>query len=77
LIISYPLAINTMTTLTIQISDTDRDLFEKLAKRFNAKILEVVEEDVQPNLETIAAISDARLRKTKVIDDLDLFFKEL
>lgn len=66
-----------MTTLTIQISDTDRDLFEKLAKRLNAKILKVVEEEKQPNLDTIQAISEARLRKTTKISDVDLFFKEL
>ena len=66
-----------MTTLTIQISDKDRDLFERLAKRLNVKILEVVEEKLQPNVITRRAISEARLRKTKKIDNLDLFFKGL
>ena len=66
-----------MTTLTIQISDEDRDLFERLAKRLNVKILEVVEGKMQPNIATKKAISDARLRKTKKIDNLDLFFKGL
>ncbi|MES2455019.1 MAG: hypothetical protein V4594_05750 [Bacteroidota bacterium] len=66
-----------MTTLTIQISDKDRDLFEKLAKRLNVKILEVVEDKPQPNTATKRAISDARSRKTKKIDNLDLFFKGL
>lgn len=66
-----------MTTLTIQISDKDRDLFERLAKRLNVKILEIVEEKLQPNAATKRAISDARLKKTKKIDDLDLFFKGL
>ena len=66
-----------MTTLTIQISDKDRDLFERLAKRLNVKILEVVEEELQPNLVTKRAVSEARLRKTKKIDNIDLFFKQL
>ncbi|RZM22442.1 MAG: hypothetical protein EOO88_29400 [Pedobacter sp.] len=66
-----------MTTLTIQISDKDRDLFERLAKRLNVKIIEVVEEKLLPNLATKRAISDARSRKTKKIDNLDLFFKGL
>jgi len=34
-----------MTTLTIQIPDKDRDLFEKLAERLNGKIIKAVEED--------------------------------
>ncbi|MFP5082187.1 hypothetical protein [Pedobacter sp. JCM 36344] len=66
-----------MTTLTIQISDKDRDLFERLAKRLNVKILEVLEEDLHPNLATKKAISDGRLRKTKKITNLDSFFKGL
>ena len=66
-----------MTTLTIQIPDNDRDLFEKLAKRLNVKIIKVVEEDTQPNAVTKRAISDARSGKTKKIENLDLFFKSL
>jgi len=66
-----------MTTLTIQIPDNDRDLFEKLAKRLNVKIIKVVEEDTQPNAVTKRAIADARSGKTKKIEDLDLFFKSL
>ena len=66
-----------MTTLTIQIPDKDRDLFEMLAKRLNVKILEVVEEKLEPNTTTKKAITAARLRKTKKIDNLDLFFKGL
>jgi len=66
-----------MTTLTIQIPDKDRDLFEKLAERLNGKIIEVVEEDVQPNSVTKRAIADARSGKTQKIGDLDLFFKNI
>jgi len=66
-----------MTTLTVQIPDKDRDLFEKLAKRLNVKIIKVVEEDAQPNTVTKRAIADARSGKIKNIEDLDLFFKSL
>lgn len=66
-----------MTTLTIQISDKDRDLFERLAKRLNVKIINVVEEEFQPNLATRRAITAARSGKTKKIDNLDAFFKGL
>ena len=66
-----------MITLTIQIPDKDRDLFEKLAKRLNVKIIKVVEEDTQPNSATKRAIADARSGKTKKIENLDLFFKSL
>ena len=66
-----------MATLTIQIQDKDRTLFEQLAKRFNGKIIEVIEKDKQPNASTKKAISAARAGKTKKIDDLDLFFKSL
>ena len=66
-----------MTTLTIQIPDKDRDLFEKLAERLNGKIIEVVEEDAQPNSVTKRAIADARSGKTQKIGDLDLFFKNI
>ena len=48
-----------MTTLTIQISDNDRDLFEKLAKRLNIKIIKVVEEGLHPNSATKRVIADA------------------
>ncbi len=65
-----------MTTLTIQIPDKDRDLFEKLAERLNGKIIKA-EEDKQPNSITKKAIADARSGKTKKIDDLDFFFKSL
>lgn len=64
-----------MTILTIQISDKDRDLFERLTKRLNVKILEVVEEEPSPNIVTKKAVSSARAGKTKKIDNLDLFFK--
>jgi len=66
-----------MTTLTIQIPDKDRALFEQLAKRLNVKIIKVVGEDEQPNNITKRAIFDARSGKTKKIEDLDLFFKSL
>jgi len=66
-----------MTTLTIQIQDKDLDLFETLAKRLDVKIIEVVEEGKQPNSVTKRAIADARLRKTKKIEDIDAFFKSL
>jgi hypothetical protein len=66
-----------MTTLTIQIPDKDRDLFEKLAKRLNVKIIKVVEEDALPNGVTKRAIDDARSGKTQKIENLDLFFKSL
>jgi hypothetical protein len=66
-----------MTTLTIQIPDNDRDLFEKLAKRLNGKIIKAVEEEAQPNSVTKRAIADARSGKTQKIGNLDLFFKNL
>jgi transcription antitermination factor NusA-like protein len=66
-----------MTTLTIQISDKVRDLFEKLAKRLNVKIIKVVEEDEQPNSLTKRAIADARSGKIKKMENVDLFFKSL
>ncbi len=68
---------NIMTTLTIQIPDKDRDLFEKLAQRLNVKIINVIEEGAQPNGVTKRAIADARTGKTKKIENLDLFFKSL
>ena len=66
-----------MTTLTIQIRDKDRDLFEQLAKRLNVKIIDVVEEEAPPNIVTKRAIADARSGKTQKIEDIDLFFKSL
>lgn len=66
-----------MTTLTIQIPNKDRDLFEKLAERLNGKIIKAVEEDAQPNSVTKRAIADARSGKTQKIENLDLFFKSL
>ena len=66
-----------MTTLTIQIPDQDRDLFEKLAKRLNVKIIKVVEEDAGPNSVTKRAIADARSGKIKKIENLDSFFKSI
>ena len=66
-----------MTTLTIQIPDKDRDLFEKFAERLNGKIIKTVEEDKQPNSVTKKAIADARSGKVKKIKDLDVFFKSL
>ncbi len=66
-----------MTTLTIQISDKDRALFEQLAKRLKLKIVAVVEEQKQPNAITKRAISDANKGKTKKIENLDLFFKSI
>jgi hypothetical protein len=66
-----------MTTLTIQIRERDRELFEQLAKRLNVKIIDVVEEDKQPNSLTKRAIADARWGKTKKIEDIDLFFGNL
>jgi hypothetical protein len=66
-----------MTTLTIQIPDKDLDLFEQLAKRLNVKIIKVEDENTEPNSITKKAIADARSGKTKKIEDLDLFFKNL
>jgi hypothetical protein len=66
-----------MTTLTIQIRDKDRDLFEKLAKRLDVKIIEVVEGDAVPNSVTKKAIADARSGKTQKIEFIDLFFRNL
>ena len=66
-----------MTTFTIQIRDKDRDLFEQLAKRSDVKIIEVVDDNTQPNNATKKAIADARAGKTKKMDDIDLFFKNL
>ncbi len=66
-----------MTTLTIQIHDGDRDLFEKLAKRLDVKIIEVVEGDAVPNSLTKKAIADARSGRIKKMEDIDLFFKIL
>ena len=66
-----------MTTLTIQIPDSDRALFEQLAKRLKVKIIDVVEEEKQPNNVTKRAIIDAQLGKTRRIENLDLFFKSI
>ena len=66
-----------MTTLTIQISDKDRDLFEKILKRLDVKILEVVDDKLHPNSVSKKAISEARSGKTKKIGDLDIFFKRI
>jgi hypothetical protein len=66
-----------MTTLTVQVPDKDRDLFEQLAKRLNVKIIKVEDENTEPNSVTKRAIGDARSGKTKKIEDLDLFFKSL
>jgi len=66
-----------MTTLTIQIPDKDRDLFEQLAQRLNGKVIKSVIDDNQPNSVTKRAIADARSGKTKKIENLDLFFKNL
>jgi hypothetical protein len=66
-----------MTTLTIQIHDRDRDLFEQLAKRLDVKIINIVEGDALPNSGTQKAIADARSGKTTKIRDIDLFFENL
>jgi hypothetical protein len=66
-----------MTSLTIQIPDKDRDLFEKLAERLNGKIIKTVEEAKQPNSVTKKAVADARSGKVKNIENLDVFFKSL
>lgn len=66
-----------MTTLTIQISDKDRALFEQLAKRLRLKIIAVVEDQKQPNAITKKAIADANKGKTKKIENLDLFFQSI
>lgn len=66
-----------MTTLTIQVSDKDKALFEQLAKRLNAKIIKVDDGDRVPNAITKKAIADARAGKTKKIADLDSFFSSL
>lgn len=65
-----------MTTLTIQIEDKDKDLFEKLAERLDVKIISV-QQDKIPNKATRKAIDDARSGKITKIDNLDLFFKNL
>lgn len=66
-----------MTTLTIEIPDKDRELFEQLAERLNGKVIKVVESDPGPNNFTKKAIADARSGKTKKIEDIDLFFESL
>jgi len=66
-----------MTTLTIEIPDKDRELFEQLAQRLNGRIIKVVEGNAEPNSVTKKAIADARSGKTKKIEDIDLFFKNL
>ncbi len=49
-----------MATLTIQIADKDRSLFEQLAKRLNAKIIASDEKGVKkPNAVTAKTIKDA------------------
>jgi len=68
---------NVMTTLTIQIADKDKDLFEQLAKRLGVKIIKVVEEDAKPNSATKKAIADARSGKIKMIENLELYFESL
>jgi len=66
-----------MTTLTIQIPDKDKALFEQLAKRFNAKIIKVADGEHIPNAVTKKAIADARAGKTTKISDIDSFFSSL
>lgn len=66
-----------MTTLTIEIPDKDRYLFEQLTQRLNGKIIKVIEDHAEPNNITKRAIADARLGKTKKMGDVDAFFKNL
>lgn len=62
----------------IQIADEDKNLFEQLAKRLNAKILNSVDTgDRLPNAVTKKAIEDARKGKTKKIEDIDKFFAKV
>lgn len=68
-----------MATITIEIADKDKSLFEQLAKRLNAKIIKS-DSNVstkKPNAVTIKAIEDARNGKTKKISDIDEFFANL
>jgi hypothetical protein len=68
-----------MATITIQIADKDKNLFEQLAKRLNAKIIKS-EPDLgvkTPNAVTMKAVDDARKGKTKKIDDIDEFLASL
>ena len=65
-----------MTTLTIEIPDKDRDLFEKITERLNGKIVKS-ENNNRPNSVTKKAIADARLGKIHKIENLDLFFQNL
>lgn len=68
-----------MATITIEIADKDKSLFEQLAKRLNAKIIKS-DSNVstkKPNAVTIKAIEDARNGKTKEITDIDEFFANL
>jgi len=70
-----------MATITIEIADKDRSLFEQLAKRLNAKIIK--SDSIgnvgakKPNAVTVKAIEDARNGKTKKITDIDEFFANL
>ncbi|QKJ31942.1 hypothetical protein HQ865_19955 [Mucilaginibacter mali] len=66
-----------MTTLTIEIPDKDRDLFEQLTQRLNGKIVNVMESEAEPNNITKKAITEARAGKTQKIEDLDAFFQSL
>lgn len=66
-----------MATLTIEIPDKDREFFEQLAQRLNGKIIKVAENGPEPNNTTKRAIADARSGKTKKIEDIDIFFKNL
>jgi hypothetical protein len=68
-----------MATITIEIADKDRSLFEQLAKRLNAKIIKI-DSNVstkKPNAVTMKAIEDACNGKTKKITDIDEFFAKL
>ena len=68
-----------MATITIEIADKGKNLFEQLAKRLNAKIIKS-DSNVsgkKPNAITVKAIEDARNGKTKKITDIDEFFTNL
>lgn len=68
-----------MATITIQIADKDKNLFEQLAKRLDAKIIksENDKNDRIVNAITLKAIEDAREGKVHQIENLDDFFAAL
>lgn len=68
-----------MATITIQIADKDKNLFEQLAKRLNAKIIKSEDDTSERilNATTMKAFEDARIGKVKKIENIDDFFSAL